>query len=225
MRSKSYQKIKSKLDKTKLYTLEEAMDFLRDNSLAKFDQTIELHIALGIDSRKTEQQVRGTVILPHGGIKKQKIAVFVNSAKLKETEKAGADLFGGQDLIDQIKKSKKCNFDIAIAEPDIMKDLSQIAKILGPKGLMPSPKSETITTDIKKTIDQLKKGKVIFKNDAGGNLHLLLGKISWKNEQIKANFEVFLEAVKKVKPSKLKGIFLKKIILTSTMGPGIKIQI
>ena len=225
MRSKSYQKIKSKLDKTKLYTLEEAIDFLRDNSLAKFDQTIELHIALGIDSRKTEQQVRGTVILPHGGIKKQKIAVFVTPAKLKEAEKAGADLVGGQDLIDQIKETKKCDFDIAIAEPAIMKDLSQIAKILGPKGLMPSPKSETITTDIKKTIDQLKKGKVIFKNDAGGNLHLSLGKISWKNEKIKDNFEIFLEAVKKVQPAKIKGTFLKKIILTSTMGPGIKIQI
>ena len=180
---------------------------------------------MGIDSRKTEQQVRGTVILPHGGIKKQKIAVFVTPAKLKEAEKAGADLVGGQDLIDQIKETKKCDFDIAIAEPAIMKDLSQIAKILGPKGLMPSPKSETITTDIKKTIDQLKKGKVIFKNDAGGNLHLSLGKISWKNEKIKDNFEIFLEAVKKVQPAKIKGTFLKKIILTSTMGPGIKIQI
>lgn len=208
-----------------MYTLDEAVDFIKANSLSKFDETIEAHIQLGIDPQKTEQQVRGSVNLPHGGIKKKRIAAFVTPAKIKEAQEAGADLVGGRDLIEKIKEANKCDFDVAVAEPELMKDLAQIAKILGPRGLMPSPKSETIATDIKKTIAELQKGKVTFKSDAGGNCHQGIGKVSWDKEKIKDNFNAFLAAVKKVKPQKTKGLFIKGVVLTSTMGPGIRISL
>lgn len=225
MRSKKYKKIKSKIDRSKIYTVDEAIDFIKQNFLAKFDETIEMHIQLGIDPQKTEQQVRGFVVLPHAGIKDKRIAAFVSDDKIKQANEAGADIAGSQDLIDKIKEHKKCDFDIAIAEPGMMKSLAQIAKILGPKGLMPTPKSETITTDIKKTIDEIKKGKIVFKNDAGGNIHQPIGKVSWSVGKIKENFNVLLLGIKKVKPSKIKGIFIKNITLASTMGPGIKIRL
>lgn len=225
MRSKRYQKITSKIDKNKAYTLDQALDFIISNSKAKFDETIEAHVQLGIDPKKTEQQVRGTAVLPHGVVKNKIVAAFVSSANIKQAEKAGADLVGGEDLIEKIKKSGKCNFDIAIAEPDLMKSLTQIARILGPKGLMPSPKYETVTTEIKKTIQELKKGKTVFKNDAGGNLHQPIGKVSWTKDKIEDNFNTFLAAVKKVKPPKTKGAFIRNVFLASTMGPALKVQL
>lgn len=225
MRSKKYQKIRAKVDKSKAYSVDEALDFIHTNTKVKFDETIELHITLGIDPKKTEQQVRGTILLPYGQSKKKKIIAFVTPEKIKQAEKAGADVVGGQDLIEKIRKTGKCNFDVAIAEPEIMKDLAQIAKILGPRGLMPSPKTETITTEIKKTIAELQKGKINFKNDAGGNLHFYVGKVSWKNEKIKHNINTLLEAVKKAKPPKTKGKFINNIVLASTMGPGLKVQV
>ena len=224
MRSKKYQKVKKQINQTKIYTLDEALDFIKSNSLTKFDETIEIHVRLGIDPRKTEQQVRGVVTLPQGAIKKKKIAVFVTSSKIKEAKEAGADLVGGEELIEEIKTSGKCNFDVAIAEPELMKNLAQVAKILGPKGLMPNPKSGTVTTEIKKTISELQKGKITFKNDAGGNLHQAVGRVSWSKEKVKDNIEAFLTAVKKTKPAGVKGAFIKSIILASTMGPGIKVQ-
>ncbi len=225
MRSKKYQKAKRQINQTKIYTLDEALDFIKSNSLTKFDETIEIHVRLGIDARKTEQQVRGVVILPQGAIKKKKIAVFVTSSKIKEAKEAGADLVGGEELIEEIKTSGRCNFDVAIAEPELMRNLAQVAKILGPKGLMPNPKSGTVTTEIKKTISELQKGKITFKNDAGGNLHQAVGRVSWSKEKIKDNIEAFLTAVKKTKPAGVKGAFIKSIILASTMGPGIKVQL
>lgn len=225
MRSKRYRAISSKIDKNKIYTIDEALDFIKLNSKAKFNETIELHVVLGIDPRKTEQQVRCSIVLPHGGIKKLRIAAFVNADKVKQAKEAGADIVGGEDLIEKIKESKKCNFDVVIAEPALMKNIAKIAKILGPKGLMPSPKSETITTDIEKTIKEIRKGKINFKNDAGGNLHISIGKVSWKPEKIKDNFDTLITVIKKNKPPKVKGSFLKSIILSSTMGPGLKIQL
>lgn len=223
MRSKQYQKIKSKLDKNKEYTLDEALDFILQHARATFDESIETHFILGIDPKKSEQQVRGSTTLPHTIGKKKKIAVFITPEKEKEAKDAGADIIGGKDLIEKISKTKKCDFDIAIAEPSVMKDMAQIAKILGPKGLMPSPKTETITTDIGKTINELSKGKVFFKNDSGGGIHVVIGKVSWKKDKIKENFNVTVEAVKRAKPAKVKKIYLKNIILASTMGPGLKI--
>lgn len=222
---KKYQQIKKKLDPSKIYTLDEAIDFIKKNPAAKFDESIEIHITLGIDPSKTEQQVRGSVNLPAGDLKKKKIAAFVAPAKVAEAKEAGADIVGGVDLIEKINETGKCDFDIAIAEPAIMKDLAKIAKILGPKGLMPNPKSETVTTDIKKTIGELSKGKINFKSDSQGIIHQALAKISWPIENIKKNILAFLESVKRTRPQTVKGSFIKSITISSTMGPGIKIQL
>jgi len=225
MPSKKYQKVKEKIKENKLYPLEEAISFIKENPLTKFDETIELHIHLGINPRKTEQQVRGTILLPSGIVKKKKIAAFVGPDKEKEAKTAGADLVGGIELIEEIKTTKKCDFDLVIAEPSLMQKLSQVAKILGPRGLMPSPKTGTVTTEIKKTINELKKGKVSFKNDAGGNIHQPVGKISWTQDKTKDNIEAFLDAVRKTKPGGVKKVFIQSVVLSSTMGPSIKIEL
>ena len=225
MPGKKYQQIKSKIDKAKIYTLDEAIDFIKTNHLAKFDETIEVHLKLGINASKTEQNIKGLVVLPHGGIKQKRIAAFVSPNKIKEAQEAGAAIVGGEDLIQKIKETNKCDFDIAVAEPEMMKNLAGIAKILGPKGLMPSPKAETVSTDIKKTITELSKGKVSFRNDTGGNVHLGVAKVSWEPMKIKENMKAFIDAVKKTKPSGLKGNFIKHIIVSSTMGPGLKVQL
>lgn len=214
-----------KIDKTKEYSLEEALDLIKKNPSAKFEESIEIHLRLGINPKKTEQQVKGTVILPHGLGKEKKIAAFVTPEKEEEAKKAGADIVGGTDLIEQIKKSGKCEFDLAVAEPALMKDLAQIARILGPKGLMPSPKNETVTTNIGQTIKELKKGKITFKNDDSGVLHQVVGKISWPLEKLKENIEAFIEAVRKARPAGIKGNYFRSITLCSTMGPGIKIKL
>lgn len=224
MRGKRYQNIRKKIDPNKLYSLDEAIDFIKKNPAAKFDESIEIHITLGIDPSKTEQQVRGSVNLPAGTLKKKRIAAFVTEAKKEEAKQAGADIVGGIDLIEKINETGKCDFDIAIAEPAMMKDLAKIAKILGPKGLMPNPKSETITTDIKKTIEELTQGKINFKSDSQGIIHQALAKVSWTQENIKKNILSFIEAVKKARPQAVKGSFIKNITISSTMGPGIKIQ-
>ena len=225
MRGKKYQQIKSKIDKSKIYTLDEAIDFIKTNHSAKFDETIEVHLKLGINASKTEQNIKGLVVLPHGGIKQKRIAAFVSPNKVEEAQEAGAAIVGGEDLIQKIKETNKCDFDIAVAEPEMMKNLAGIAKILGPKGLMPSPKTETVSTDIKKTITELSKGKVAFKNDQGGNVHLGVAKVSWEPTKIKENIKAFVDAVKKTKPSGLKGNFIKHIIVSSTMGPGLTVQL
>ncbi|MGC9049252.1 MAG: 50S ribosomal protein L1 [Patescibacteria group bacterium] len=224
-RNKKYQEIKKKIDPSKIYSLDEAIDFIKKNPAAKFDESIEIHITLDIDPSKTEQQIHGSVILPAGTVKKRKIVAFVTLAKREEAKQAGVDIVGGIDLIEKINETGKCDFDMAIAEPAMMKDLARIAKILGPKGLMPNPKSETITTDIKKTVKELTGGKINFKNDPQGIIHQAIGKVSWPVENIKKNALSFLEAVKKAKPQTVKGNFIKNITISSTMGPSIKIQI
>lgn len=207
----------------KLYTIDEAIDFFKKNPSARFDETVEIHLKLGINPKKITQPVRGTVSFPAGSIKKRKIAVFTK--KSYKAEELGVDLIGGEDLIKEIQKTGKCDFDIAFAEPEIMKNLMLIAKILGPKGLMPNPKSSTVVTDIKKAIEEEKKGKNTFKSDLGGNLHQGLAKISWPKEKIKKNILAFLEAVNKAKPAAgVKGRFIKKIVLSTTMGPGLEIN-
>ncbi|MCX6740968.1 MAG: 50S ribosomal protein L1, partial [Candidatus Parcubacteria bacterium] len=209
----------------KNYTLDEAIDFIKNNPVGNFDETIELHIKLGINPGKTEQSAHGSVVLPAGALKKKKIAIFATSAKLDEARTAGADLVGGTELIEQIKQSGKCDFEIAIAEPAIMKDLAQIAKILGPKGLMPTPKTETVTTDFKKTIADLSGGKINFKSDANGIVHQALAKVSWPADKTKVNIVQFFDAVKKAKPQTSKGVYIRTINLSSTMGPNLKISL
>lgn len=202
----------------------EVIETIKRKAKAKFDESLEIHLRLGIDPQKSDQQVRGSLILPYGTGKRIKIAVFTEKRK-KEAEVAGADVIGGKELIEEIQKTKKCNFEIAIAEPEIMTDLSKVAKILGPKNLMPSAKNETVTSDIGKTIKELKGGKVNFKNDDTGNLHQAIGRISWPAEKLLKNFEAFLGAVKKAKPPKSKGIFIQNIVLCSTMGKGIRVTL
>ena len=224
-RGKKYLEAKKQVEKDRLYSPEEAIELAKKTSFVKFDASVEVHLRLGIDPKKGDQQVRGTVILPHSFGKTKKIAAFVPPEKEKEAQEAGAEVVGGKELIDKIKQTSKINFDVAIATPEMMKMLAPIAKILGPKGLMPSPKNETITTDIKKTISELKKGKVSFKNDNTGNVHEIIGKVSMETVKILENYQAFLEAITKAKPAAAKGAYIKSITLCSTMGPGIKVEI
>lgn len=211
------------IDKNKVYPIEEAVDLVKQSSKAKFDAGVEVHFRLGIDVQKGEQQVRGNVVLPFGTGKTKKVMVFTNDpATAKE---AGADIVGGEELIKEIKTTGKIDAEVIVATPEMMKGLAMIAKILGPKGLMPSPKSETVTPNIKQALEQIKKGKVSFKNDDTGNLHQLIGRVSFDKEKLLENFETFIEAVKKAKPPTAKGAFIKSAHLCSTMGPGVKIAI
>jgi large subunit ribosomal protein L1 len=210
-------------DKSKAYPIAEAVSLTKQLSKVKFDATVELHVRLGIDPKKGEQAVRGAVSLPHGTGKTIKVAAFVSDAKAKECKEAGADLVGGDELIAEIKKSEKTDFEVAVSEPGMMKNLAQIAKILGTRGLMPSPKNETVSPDPAKAVRELKKGKVSFKNDDTANLHLIVGKVSFSDENLAANLETAIDAIKKAKPATAKGTYLKSITVASTMGPGIKV--
>ncbi len=225
MSSKRYRKNQETIEKGRVYTLDEALDTLKKLSQAKFDESVEAHFKLGIDPKKTEQQVRGMADLPFGTGKSIKIAVF--SGDLAEVEKAralGVSQAGGEELINQIKAKGEIDFDIAVATPDIMAKMAQIAKVLGPRGLMPNPKNETVTKDVKKTVEALKKGKINFKNDKGGNIHALFGKLSFETASLKENYNALEESLKKAKPATVKGSFIQSISISSTMGAGIKIQ-
>lgn len=212
-------------DKSKVYPITEAIELAKKISKTKFDSSVEVHLRLGIDTKKGEQQIRSTVALPHGTGKTIKVAAFVSPDKEKLSKDAGADYAGSDELIAQIKKTEKTDFDIAIAEPALMKNLGQIAKILGTRGLMPSPKNDTITTDPAKTIAELKKGKVSFKNDDTGNVHVAIGKVSFDSQKLVENFQALLDAIRRTKPASAKGIYVKNISLSTTMGPGIKVEI
>ena len=213
------------IDKEKKYLLSEAVELVKQSAKAKFDEGVELHLSLGIDSKKGDQQVKGAVHLLHP-VKEIRIAAFVASSdKVKEAKDAGADLIGGEELVKKIKGNKKCNFDLAVAEPSMMKHLAQIARILGPRGLMPTPKSGTVTEHIGKVIAEFKKGKINFKNDQGGNIHQLIGKVSWSDEQLIDNIDIFVKTIGRNKPAGCKGIFIKNVTVASTMGQGIKLDL
>ena len=194
-------------------------------SKTKFDASVEVHFRLGIDPKKGDQQIRTAVSLPHGTGKSVRVAAFVSPEKEKEAKAAGADLIGNEDLIAEIKKTEKTDFEVAVAEPAMMKNLAQIAKILGTRGLMPSPKNETVTPNPAKAIKELKKGKVSFKNDDTANIHVAIGKVSFSDEQLTDNYTAILDAIKKLKPAKSKGVFLKNITITTSMGPGVRVEI
>ncbi|MFH0923936.1 MAG: 50S ribosomal protein L1 [Candidatus Falkowbacteria bacterium] len=210
-------------DKTKTYEIQKAIELTKQLSKTKFDASVEVHFRLGIDPKKGDQQIRSTVSLPHGTGKTIKVAAFVSAENEKPAKEAGADYVGGEELIAKIKKTEKTDFQVAVAEPAMMKNLSQIAKILGTRGLMPSPKNDTVTQDPAKTIAELKKGKVSFKNDDTGNIHVAIGKISFDDKQLLENYETLLEAIKKSKPSSSKGVYMKNVSISSSMGPGIRI--
>lgn len=212
-------------DKNKTYQIEEALEIVKKINKAKFDASVEVHIRLGIDTKKGDQQVRGAANLPHGTGKVIKVAAFVSPENEKAAKAAGADLVGGEDLIAEIKKTGKTDFQVAIAEPALMKNLAVIAKILGTRGLMPSPKNDTVTPNPVKAIEELKKGKISFKNDDTGNLHAVIGKISFDTKKLLENYQALLEIVRKSKPSSSKGSFIKNISLASSMSSGVKVVI
>lgn len=224
-RSKRYASIKKTVDKNKIYGLAEAVKVLVKNANTKFDESVEVHLRTGIDTKQADQQIRGTITLPNGTGKTKRIAVFAEGEKLLEAKAAGADVMGGQELVEKIKAAKVVDFEVAVATPDMMRKMAPIAKILGPKGIMPSPKTDTVTTDIKTTVEQLKKGKVSFKNDSTGNVHQLVGKISFGEEKLAENIEAFVKNIVEHKPTGVKGEFLKGVYVTSTMGVGIKISL
>lgn len=207
----------------KLYPIDEAIKLVKVNARAKFDESVEVHIRTGIDPKKGEQQIRATCVLPHGTGKTKRVAVFTENEKEVPRGELGADIVGGKELIQDIKNKNIINFDIAVATPEIMKDLAQIAKILGPKGLMPSPKNETVTKDIAKTVTELKGGKIAFKNDETSNIHQIIGKVSWDENKLKENFTSFMQAVNKNKPNGIKGVYIKNVVICSSMGKGFKI--
>lgn len=211
------------IDKNKVYSLAEAAALVKQTAKAKFDETVELHIKLGIDPKQSDQIVRGTVTLPHGIGKTRKVAVITKGEKQAEAKEAGADMIGGDDLIEDISKGS-LDFDVLVATPDIMKDLSKVAKILGPKGLMPNPKAGTVTFEIGDTVKELKKGRVEYKNDSYGIIHCPVGKVSFDAEKLADNIKTLFEAVSKAKPSSSKGQYIKSVSVSSTMGPGIYVD-
>ncbi|MFH1291969.1 MAG: 50S ribosomal protein L1 [bacterium] len=221
--SKRMNALRAKIDKDQTYGLEEAVKLAKETSDVKFDASIEIHVRLGINPKKTDQLVRSTVVLPHGTGKTKTVAAFVPSNKAEEAKQAGADFIYDEEDIKKIKETGKIDFEVAVTTPDMMPKLAQIAKILGPRGLMPNAKTETVGPNVKQMIEELKKGKVNFKNDDTANIHQSIGKASFTEQQLMENFEEFYKALKKAKPSGTKGTYIKNMYMCSSMGPAIKL--
>ena len=221
--SKNYQNALKDLDLEKIYDPLEAIKILKEKSFVKFDETVDISIKLNIDSNKTDQNIKGVINLPKGTGKKIIVAVITSEEKINDAKENGADLLGGLELIDDIS-SNKLNFDILIASPDMMPALGKVAKILGPKGLMPNPKLGTVTNEIGKAVKDSKSGQVKFKNEKSGIVHAGIGKLSFKDEDILSNLKTFYSSINKSKPDAVKGAFIKKVTIASTMGVGLKIN-
>jgi large subunit ribosomal protein L1 len=209
-------------DTAKKYPLAEAIGIVKKNAVAKFDETVELHVKLGVDAKKTDQNVRGTAVLPKGLGKKKTIVVIAKGDKVKEAQAAGADVAGDADVIEKISGGW-LDFDVLVATPDMMKDLTKLGKLLGPKGLMPNPKSGTVTFDVGRAVQELKAGRVEFKMDDSGNLHTSVGKASFKPEDLIENAQTVINAITAAKPATAKGVYIRSVTLTSTMGAGVKV--
>jgi large subunit ribosomal protein L1 len=221
-RGKNYRTVAEKVEQ-RPYAVDEAIDFLKQNSAAKFDQTLEIALRLGVDPKHADQMVRGTVVLPHGTGKQVRILVFASGEKVKEAEDAGADAVGGDELAQKIQEGW-LDFDAVVSTPDMMKVVGRLGRVLGPRGLMPNPKSGTVTMDVGKAIEDIKAGKVEFRVDKAGVLHAPLGKLSFESDQLRENTLSLLAAVLRAKPSAAKGKYVRGISLTSTMGPGLKVD-
>lgn len=223
-KGKRYTQSATLVDKTTTYSVENALDLVIKTASAKFDESIELHVRLGVDGRNADQQVRGVVVLPHGTGKSVKVLVIAKGDNAEKAEKAGADFVGAEEFITKIQKDNWLGFDVCVTTPDMMPVIGRIAKILGPKGLMPNPKSGTVTTDVVKAINDIKAGKVEYRLDKGNNIHVLIGKASFGVEKLQDNYRTVLEAIIKAKPAAAKGEYIKNLTVSSTMGPGIKIE-
>lgn len=223
-KGKRFQEITKLINKENLYGADEALELVQQTAKAKFDESIELSVKLGVDPRHADQQVRGAVVLPHGTGKTKKVLVFAKGEKAKEAEAAGADFVGAEELVEKIQKENWFGFDVVVATPDMMGVVGRIGRVLGPKGLMPNPKSGTVTFEVQKAIDDIKAGKVEYRVDKAGIIHVAFGKASFGTEKLKENFEALMEAVVKAKPSAAKGKYLRSVVVSSTMGPGIKLN-
>jgi large subunit ribosomal protein L1 len=222
-RSKRYQESRQLFDRTRVYPIDEALDIIKKMPSPKFDETLELHIKMGIDPSKSDQLVRGTISLPHGTGRDVRVVVFAAGEKAEEAREAGADFIGAADLVEKVEKGWT-DFDIAIATPDMMRDIGRLGRVLGPRGLMPSPKSGTVTTDVGDAVKAFKAGRVEFKNDKTGNVHVPIGKKSFSESQLKENLESALSQIFKMKPASSKGRFFQRVFVASTMSPGIRVD-
>ncbi len=222
---KRYTEAVSKLERGKAYDAAEAFVKIEEIATAKFDETIEAHIKLGVDSRQADQQVRGTVVLPHGTGKSVRVLVIAKGEKADIAEKAGADIVGAEDIIAKIQNENYLDFDVVITSPDMMGQLGRVAKILGPRGLMPNPKSGTITQDIAKAISDTKAGKVEYRLDKASIIHCVIGKKSFGADKLKENFDTLMDAIVRAKPAAAKGTYLKSVYVTPAMGPGVKVNV
>lgn len=221
---KRYNEASKLVDRTKLYDTEEAVSLLKDVAKAKFDETVELHIKLGVDGRHADQQVRGAMVLPHGTGNTKKVLVVAKGEKAEEAKAAGADFVGAEDMIEKIQKENWFDFDVIVATPDMMGLVGRLGRVLGPKGLMPNPKSGTVTFDVTKAVNEIKAGKVEYRLDKTNIVHVTIGKISFENDKIVDNLNALMEALVKAKPASAKGTYLRSVTLTSTMSPGIKLN-
>lgn len=223
-RGKKYLEKAKLVDRTVLYGVNDAVELVQQTTIAKFDETVEAHIKLGVDSRQADQQVRGAVILPHGTGKKVRVLVFAKGPKATEAEAAGADYVGSEELIPRIQNENWFEYDVVVATPDMMGTVGRLGKVLGPKGLMPNPKAGTVTMDVAKAVKDIKAGKIEYRLDKSNIIHVPIGKVSFGTAKLRDNFDALLNAIIKAKPSASKGQYLRSVAVASTMGPGIKIN-
>ena len=224
-KSKKYTEALSKIEKGKLYSLEEAVKLVKETSVSTFDGTVEIAVRLNLDTKKHDQQLRGAIVLPHGTGKTKQVLVLAKGDAAKAATDAGADYVGDVDMITKIEKENWFDFDVVIATPEMMPMLGKLGKVLGPKGLMPNPKTGTVTMDTKKAVEDVKKGRVEYRTDSYANVHALVGKVSFDDEKLVDNVKAFMDVIIKSKPQAAKGIYLKGVSLASTMGPGIKVDL
>lgn len=222
---KKYTEAAKQVNRAVLYDPNDAIALVKKTATAKFDETVEIHIRTGCDGRHAEQQIRGAVVLPNGTGRTVKVLVFAKGEKLNEAEAAGADFFGGEELVPKIQKDGWLDFDVVVATPDMMGVVGRLGKVLGPKGLMPNPKAGTVTMDVAKAVADIKAGKIEYRLDKTNIVHVPIGKVSFDDEKLQENLKALMEAIVKAKPSALKGQYLKSVTLTTTMGPGVKVSV
>lgn len=223
-KSKKLQEALKKVDATKTYELAEAVALAKDTNIAKFDATVEVAYRLNVDPKKADQQIRGAVVLPNGTGKTQSVLVFAKGEKAKEAEAAGADYVGDADIVEKIQKGW-FDFDVVVATPDMMAEVGKLGRVLGPKGLMPNPKTGTVTMDVTKAVEEVKAGKVTYRVDKAGNIHVPIGKVSFEDEKLVENFKTIHDIILKAKPAAAKGTYIKNLVVTTTFGPGIKVEL
>ena len=223
-KSKKYVEASQKVEKNKLYTKEEAIKLVKETSVTKFDSSVEIAMRLNLDTKKADQQLRGAIVLPNGTGKTKRVLVLAKGEAAKAAEAAGADYVGDMDYIEKIEKENWFEFDTMIATPDMMPALGKIGKLLGPKGLMPNPKTGTVTMDTKKAVEDVKKGRVEYRTDSYGNIHAIIGKVSFEDAKLLENLDAFVKVIQKAKPAVVKGKYILNISVSTTMGPGVKID-